>query len=97
MAEDRPKDLITYTEARKILGMSTGTLTKLLKNGTLRHWPDPLDARVKLVSRTDVEGCWHRAGGGLHDYYHDRQPERWRRQDNTERIHLKAPRWRGRR
>lgn len=56
MAEDRPKDLITYTEARKILGMSTGTLTKLLKNGTLRHWPDPLDARVKLVSRADVEG-----------------------------------------
>jgi hypothetical protein len=36
--------------------MSTGTLTKLLKNGTLRHWPDPLDARVKLVSRADVEG-----------------------------------------
>jgi excisionase family DNA binding protein len=56
MAEDRPKDLITYTEARKLLGMSTGTLTKLLKNGTLRHWPDPLDARVKLVSRADVEG-----------------------------------------
>jgi excisionase family DNA binding protein len=56
MAEDRPKDLITYTEARKLLGMSTSTMTKLLKNGTLRHWPDPLDARVKLVSRADVEG-----------------------------------------
>ncbi|HEV2761732.1 MAG TPA: hypothetical protein VGV38_01965 [Pyrinomonadaceae bacterium] len=49
-----PKDLITYTEARRLLGVSTATLTKLLKNGTIRHFTDPLDGRKKLVSRSEA-------------------------------------------
>ena len=54
MTEYRPDDLITYTEARRLLGVSTATLTKLLKNGIIPFYPDPLDERVKLVSRAEV-------------------------------------------
>lgn len=51
---DIPRDLITATAARKILGVSPLKMTKLLKEGVLRHFPDPLDNRKKLVSKTDV-------------------------------------------
>ncbi|HEX8140095.1 MAG TPA: hypothetical protein VF544_21210 [Pyrinomonadaceae bacterium] len=51
---DTPNDLITATEARKILGVSRLKLAQLLKEGTLRHFPDKLDKRAKLVSRAEV-------------------------------------------
>jgi hypothetical protein len=51
---DIPRDLITATTARKILGVSPLKMTKLLKEGVLRHFPDPLDDRKKLVSKADV-------------------------------------------
>jgi len=49
-----PADLITATEARRLLGVSPLKMTKLLRDGVLRHFPDPLDDRKKLVSRTEV-------------------------------------------
>lgn len=49
-----PVDLITATEARRLLGVSPLKMTKLLRDGVLRHFPDPLDDRKKLVSRTEV-------------------------------------------
>jgi hypothetical protein len=49
-----PNDLITATEARKLLGVSPLKMTRLLKDGRLRHFPDPLDDRKKLVSRSEV-------------------------------------------
>jgi hypothetical protein len=49
-----PDDLITATAARKLLGISTIKLAKLLKQGALRHFPDPLDERKKLVSKREV-------------------------------------------
>jgi hypothetical protein len=52
---DTPNDLITATEARKLLGISTIKLAKLLKQGQLRHFPDPLDERKKLVSKREVQ------------------------------------------
>jgi hypothetical protein len=52
---DTPNDLITATEARKILGISTIKLAKLLKQGQLQHFPDPLDERKKLVSKREVQ------------------------------------------
>ena len=48
-----PKDLITAAEARALLGVSRLKMTRLLAT-TLRHFPDPLDNRKKLVSRTEV-------------------------------------------
>ncbi len=55
MAADRPNDLITLTEARRLLGISPGKMAQLIKDDILRQWSTPLDARKKLVSRRDVE------------------------------------------
>jgi hypothetical protein len=49
-----PADLITATEARRLLGVSPLKMTKLLRAGVVRHFPDPLDDRKKLVSRSEV-------------------------------------------
>lgn len=49
-----PKDLITTTDARRLLSVSQAKMAQLLKNGNLRHFPNPLDGRVKLVSRAEV-------------------------------------------
>ena len=49
-----PEDLITSTEARKLLGVSPLKMRELLKSGALRHYPNPLDRRVKFVSKAEV-------------------------------------------
>jgi len=49
-----PADLIPTTEARKLLGISTVKMAQLLKDNQIRHFPDPLDKRVKLVSESEV-------------------------------------------
>jgi hypothetical protein len=49
-----PPDLIPTTEARKLLGVSTVKMAQLLKENQIRHFPDPLDKRVKLVSESEV-------------------------------------------
>jgi hypothetical protein len=51
---EKPGDLITATQARKLLGVSPLKMTKLLKDGALRLFSDPLDERKKLVSRAEV-------------------------------------------
>jgi hypothetical protein len=49
-----PEDLITATTPRKLLGVSPLKMAKLLKEGVIRHFPDPLDERKKLVSKNEV-------------------------------------------
>lgn len=56
MISDKPKDLITLTAARKILGVSQAKMAAIIRKQTLTHYQDALDARVKLVSRADVLG-----------------------------------------
>ena len=51
----RPGDLISTTEARKLLGVSTVKMTQLIKSGTFIVYSDLLDRRVKLISRAEVE------------------------------------------
>lgn len=51
---DKPNDLVTLTEARKILGVSQVKIATLVKERILTHYQDALDARVKLVSRAEV-------------------------------------------
>jgi hypothetical protein len=51
---DKPTDLITTTEARKLLGISSATMTKLIRNAVVVTYSDPMDSRVKLVSRAAV-------------------------------------------
>jgi predicted DNA-binding transcriptional regulator AlpA len=48
------KDLISVTEARELLGVSRQKMANLISTGMLRHYPDPLDLRSKLVRRTEV-------------------------------------------
>lgn len=57
-ANHHPTDvsaMINLTEARKILGVSPNKMSKLVTDGTLHYEIDPLDQRVKLVPRADVE------------------------------------------
>ena len=50
----QPTDLITTSEARKLLGVSAVKMAQLIREGLIHHFDDPLDKRVKLVSKTEV-------------------------------------------
>ena len=52
--DELPKDLITVTDARKIVQCSPFKMAGLLRDGTLRSYSDPLDKRIKLVSKAEV-------------------------------------------
>ena len=47
--------LIKVTEAQRVLGVSKKKMASLLAEGTIPFELDPLDKRVKLVRRADVE------------------------------------------
>lgn len=49
-----PADLITVSEARRLLGVSGVKMAQLIKEGSLRHFPNQLDRREKLVSKAEV-------------------------------------------
>ncbi|MDQ5826442.1 MAG: hypothetical protein M3441_19800 [Chloroflexota bacterium] len=51
----RPDDLIKVTAARKLMGVSPMKMAQLIKDGFLRTYDNPLDRRVKLVSRAEVD------------------------------------------
>lgn len=54
MKQKTPEDLISVAEAQSLLGVSKPKMTRLLKEGALRHFPNQIDKRVKLVSRAEV-------------------------------------------
>lgn len=60
MLNTPPTDLIKTTQAQSILGVSATKMAQLLKTGQLQYWTRPLDARVKLVSRAQVEALKNR-------------------------------------
>lgn len=43
------------SQAKKFLGVSSSTITKLVQRGILSYETDPIDTRVKLVRRADLE------------------------------------------
>lgn len=51
---NKPADPISVATARKLLGVSTKKMADLLKDGTVRHYPNLLDKRSKLVSRAEI-------------------------------------------
>lgn len=55
MDSTQPNDLIRAEEARALLGVSSAKMAHLIKQGLLPHWTYPLDRRVKLVSKADVQ------------------------------------------
>ncbi len=50
----QPTDLITASEARKLLGVSAVKMAQLIKDGIVLYFPNQLDRRVKLVSKAAV-------------------------------------------
>jgi hypothetical protein len=53
------------TQARQYLGISFTKLTTLIKRGLLAFEEDPLDCRVKVVKRADLDKlkrAWRGAG-----------------------------------
>ncbi|HEX8561275.1 MAG TPA: hypothetical protein VF668_24500 [Pyrinomonadaceae bacterium] len=54
MNSKTPNDLMAVAEAQRLLGVSHAKIAQLIKEGMLRHFPNPLDRRVKLVSRSEV-------------------------------------------
>lgn len=49
------EEFLTLTQARKLLGVSRTKLWTLVKEGQLTIYKDPLNKRVRLVRREDVE------------------------------------------
>jgi excisionase family DNA binding protein len=47
-------NLITLSEAAKLLSVSRAKISRLVSNNALHTINDPLDQRVKLVRREDV-------------------------------------------
>jgi DNA-binding MarR family transcriptional regulator len=54
MTDARPNDLISVSEARKILGVSRFKIAELIKRKLVRSYENPLDRRVKLISRAEL-------------------------------------------
>jgi len=55
MQQTQPDDLIPVRQAQALLTVSKVKMAQIIKEGLLTCWIDPLDKRVKLVSRTEVE------------------------------------------
>lgn len=49
-----PPDLITASEARNLLGISSHKMKDLLDRKVIKVYEDPLDRRAKLVSKSEV-------------------------------------------
>jgi excisionase family DNA binding protein len=54
MKQAIPTDLISTSEAQKLLGVSRPTMSRLLREGVIRYFPNPIDRRVKFVSKAEV-------------------------------------------
>jgi ribosomal protein L12E/L44/L45/RPP1/RPP2 len=51
------------SQAAKFLGISPSNLSNLVSSGKISVEDDPLDRRVKLVKRADLEEILHRRTG----------------------------------
>ncbi len=49
------RELMTVREAREYLGVGKIKIAALIKDGVLKTQPDPLDKRLRLIKRADVE------------------------------------------
>lgn len=54
-------EIINASEARRMLGISGNKMAALIRSGALPYEQDPLDHRVKLVRRKDVEGLMRKS------------------------------------
>jgi hypothetical protein len=56
-----PDDLLTVAQVRAILGLSKRKMAQVIAAGELHTQPDPLDGRVKLIKRSEVEALLARS------------------------------------
>lgn len=54
--------LITTRKAREMLGVSRGKMTDMIEKGEILTYPNPLDKRVKLIRKSDVEALLAQRG-----------------------------------
>lgn len=54
MESMQPSDLIKTSEARRLLNVSPIKMAALIKAGSIRYYINPLDRRVKLLSKAEV-------------------------------------------
>ncbi|GEM_PF-5185804 len=54
---------MTLTEARAVLGVSKTKMARLVREGRLTVYENPLDRRQKLVERQEVEALLGQTGG----------------------------------
>jgi Helix-turn-helix domain len=57
------ENVLNLTQARKILHISPNKMSQLVRTGKLPYTQDPLDYRVKLVRRKDVEALLQERSG----------------------------------
>lgn len=54
MAQEE-REYLSLKDAAAYLGISTVKMGRLIKEGTVSYTTDPLDKRVKLIKRADVD------------------------------------------
>jgi DNA-binding MarR family transcriptional regulator len=54
MSEQPHKEWITTTQATAYLGVSTKTMSRLIRDGIVKTYDHPLDKRKKLVRFADI-------------------------------------------
>jgi excisionase family DNA binding protein len=52
--DNQPSELLTLSEAARVLGVSRPKMTRMVSKGLLVTHNNPLDERTKLVRRADV-------------------------------------------
>jgi len=50
-----PEDYVTMKEAQRLLGVSNQKMWRLVRDGVLEAIRSPLDGRVKLIRRSDLD------------------------------------------
>jgi len=56
-----PDDLLTTAQARAILGVGKAKMARLIAAGEIPTQPDPLDGRLKLIRRSEVDALLARS------------------------------------
>lgn len=54
-------EMLTAREAQEYLGVSKRKMWQLLKSGAVQTQDDPLDARLKLVRKSDLDALMARS------------------------------------
>lgn len=62
MAKNDEYVYLTASEARELMGVSEGKMTKMMHDGEIPYVQPLYDRRMKLIRRSDVEAWIARAG-----------------------------------